>query len=116
MPEDFPDWQNGPVAWDASIYLVTTPDDNDLLPVYENMAFGAGMLRDALVLVNKSNEALKPPTEVLGPTLGLLIDERRIRQIPRLMPTLGSIFTAGELRVDADVLKLDSLFMPKEGR
>ena len=41
MPEGYPDWTSGEVIWDARTYVVTTPDKNDLLPVYENVALSA---------------------------------------------------------------------------
>lgn len=109
MPEGYPDWTSGEILWSARIYVVTTPDLNDLLPVYENVAM-ARTFALAQVLVNKSTAPLPRPAEVVGETLGMLIDERHIHQVPLLMPTLGRIFVDGALRVDDDVRRLSTLF------
>lgn len=114
LPEGYPDWIHGPVAWNARIYVVTTQDENDLLPVYENVALQSRTFRSARILVNKSNTAPRPPQEVVGPMLGLQLDERRIHQVPSLMPTLGKIFVSGALRIDEDVRKLAHLFVSEE--
>jgi hypothetical protein len=108
--EGYPDWTGGEVVWDARVYVVTTPDENDLLPVYENVALLARTFGSAHVLVNKSVEPLRPLADIVGPLLALQIDEKRIHQVPLLMPTLGRIFVDGALRVDDDVRRLASLF------
>lgn len=110
LPEGYPDWTSGDVVWDARVYVVTTPDDNDLLPVYENVVLQARTFGAAHVLVNKSVAPLPGPAEIVGETLGLLIDERRLHQVPLLTPTLGRIFVDGALRVDDDVRRLATLF------
>jgi hypothetical protein len=110
MPEGYPDWTSGEVIWNARIYVVTTPDENDLLPVYENVALQRRTFGSAHVLVNKSVAPLPKPAEIVGETLGILIDERRIQRVPLLMPTLGTLFVEGALRVDDNVRRLAPLF------
>lgn len=114
LPEGYPDWKTGPVVWTPRVYLVTTPDENDLLPVYENVAQIPRTFGNAHILVNKSTTVLRSPQEVVGPMLGLQLDEKRIHQIQMLPATLGRIFVDGELRMDDDVRALAKILVPKE--
>ncbi|MEO5731398.1 MAG: P-loop NTPase [Byssovorax sp.] len=114
LPEGYPDWKNGPVVWDARAFLVTTPDANDVLPVYEYMALNIAKLLRATILLNKSTTVPPQPEEILGPTLGALIDTRRIEQVPFLPQTLGRIFVEGNLNPDEDVRRLSRIFVPEE--
>jgi hypothetical protein len=114
LPEGYPDWKTGPVVWDARAFLVTTPDANDVLPVYEYMALNIKKLLRATILLNKSTTVLPQPEEILGPTLGALIDTRRIEQVPFLPQTLGRIFVDGNLYTDDDVRRLERIFVHEE--
>ncbi len=70
MPEGYPDWTSGDVVWDARVYVVTTPDNNDLLPVYESVVLQARTFGFAHILVNKSTAPpLRRLLRWIGPTL-----------------------------------------------
>jgi len=114
LPEGYPDWKTGPVVWDARAFLVTTPDNNDVLPVYEYMALNITKLLGARILLNKSTTVPPRPEDVIGPTLGALIDARRIEQVAFLPQTLGRIFLDGNLYAGEDVRRLDRIFVPEE--
>ena len=114
LPAGYPDWKTGPVVWDARAFLVTTPDANDVLPVYEYMAMNLIKLLRATILLNKSTTVPPQPEEILGPMLGALIDTKRIEQVPFLPHTLGRIFVDGNLNLDPDVGRLKRIFVPEE--
>jgi len=114
LPEGYPDWKNGPVVWRAKAFLVTTPDRNDVLPVYEYLAQNITKLRGVRVLMNKSTTTLPLPREIIGPTLGAQIDEKRIARVALQPATLGRVFMDGDLRMDEDVSLLERIFVLEE--
>ena len=114
LPEGYINWKTGPVVWDARAFLVTTPDANDVLPVYEYVAQHITELFGARILLNKSTTVPPPPEKVIGPTLGALIDTQRIAQVAFLPQTLGRIFQDGDLDKDKDVWHLARIFVPEE--
>jgi hypothetical protein len=114
LPEGYPDFKTGPAVWDARAFLVTTPDNNDVLPVYEYMAQNITKLLDAKILLNKNTTVPPRPEDVIGPTLGALIDPKRIEKIAFLPQTLGRIFVDGDLYADEDVRLLTRIFVPEE--
>ena len=115
LPEGYPDWKNGPVEWNARAYLVTTPDKNDILPVYEYLAQNIRKLVGVRVLMNKCTSPSQPASEVIGETLGLLIDERHIVQVAFQHKTgLGRVFVDGDLKVDDEVRLLGRVFLAEE--
>jgi hypothetical protein len=114
LPEGYPDWTNGPVVWRAKAFLVTTPDKNDVLPVYEYLAQNIRKLLRVRVLLNRSTTTPPSPEEVIGPMLGAQIDERRIAQVALQPTTLGRIFLDGDLRMDGNVSLLERIFVLEE--
>jgi hypothetical protein len=114
LPGGYPDWKTGPIVWNAKAFLVTTPDVDDMLPVYEYVAQHITKLPEARILVNKSTAVPPLPEEIIGPMLGAQIDANRIEQVPFLPATLGRIFVDGNLSVDDNVHRLMRLFVPKE--
>lgn len=114
LPDGYPDWKTGPIVWDARAFLVSTADNNDILPVYEYMAQNVTQLMDARILVNKASTVLPAPEDVLGPMLGAQIDARRVHQVPSLPRTLGRVFLEGNIALDEDVKRLALLFVPEE--
>lgn len=118
LPEGYPDWKTGPIAWNARVFLVTTPDLNDMLPVYEYVAQNITELLGASILVNKNNTVISTPDAIVGAMLAAQVDTRRIHPVPFLGSSLGRIFVDGDLDLKAiassDAKHLARLFVSED--
>lgn len=108
LPEGYPAWDSSGIDWKVVPVLVTTPDWNDLLPALDYAASNSALLPTLRPVVNRVGT--ESPRDFrsrlrrrLDPALVDLGVEEQFARVDELGRSLGQLFRAGDLPLDAEI-------------
>jgi NUBPL iron-transfer P-loop NTPase len=117
LPDGYPSWGSD-LEWRAYPFLVTTPDLNDVLPALEYVAAQSARIPSLVPILNRSTESLpdvqRGIRERLGPSLGALGIEEKLKPIESMPQTLGRIFREQNLVLNDEIKRALSNILLKE--